>query len=172
VRPARILLIHQEESAFVCLWHLTALFDDFCRECQQEWHSCRCSDLKVPELAMTAADQARQADLVVFCQGDSVELPPEVKTWTEAWVSAKRDQQAALGWMIRRSRTGSGETEAYLGDMARRGRMTYLGMKDCSLVGKHPAHNPSELVASLAEPRTKGIQRNATRRHSKKHVQA
>lgn len=150
------MMVHQNESAFVCLWHLTALLDDFCRACRLEWHSCRYADLLEPELALAATDQARRADVVVFCQARSAELPPAVKPWAAGWIAAKRGQEAAIGWVIpcAYARPGRSETEAYLDELARKGGMTFLGVKQYALQCEdHPAGTRAKRTASLPEPR-------------------
>lgn len=152
--PVRILLVHQDDCAFVCLWHLSALFDDVCKECRQEWHSCLYADLQEPELALAAADQARQADLVVFCQAGAEELPPDVKQWTAGWITAKRGQGAAIGGVIPCSRAGLGssKTGAFLDEMARKGSMTFLGVRQYALQSQNrPTGARAKRTASLSE---------------------
>ena len=149
-------MVHQNESAFVCLWHLTALLDDFCRGCRQEWHTCLFADLDEPLLASAAALKAQAADLVVFCQAGSAGLPPGAMRWSDAWVAAKRGRHAAIGWVNSRPypEAGFAETETHVRNLARKGHMKYLGVKRCSLMGQHQNDPLAELAVGLAEPPT------------------
>ncbi len=129
--PLRVLMVHQNECAFMCLWRLTTVFDGLHDEGDILWDSCTAEDLQNPISSALAAEQARRADVIVFCRADSSDLPRGVKIWIEGWMPQKLGQEAALGLLTPCGSQGDGDTETYLQDMAERGRMTFLGAGCC-----------------------------------------
>jgi hypothetical protein len=130
--PMRVLMVHQNECAFMCVWHLTTLFERLRSDGEILWHSCSPEDVNEATSLARAAERAREADVIVFCQSRSTGLSPGVKRWIERWIPAKSGQEAALGLLIPCGHDGSSDTEAYLRDVAGRGGMTFLGVGRCS----------------------------------------
>ncbi len=131
--PMRVLLVHQEKCAFTCLWRLTSYFEGLDSGGNIAWSACAYADSESTASSVAAAERARQADLIVFCQGESSVLPESVKTWVEQWLPAKAGQEAAMGVLIPCGcDSGDGPVESYLRDAAARGGMTFLGVAHCS----------------------------------------
>ena len=128
--PLRVLIVHQTECAFSCLWHLTTLFERMPSQGEILWQSCSPADLKEPAAAARAVEQACEADVIVFCACGSTEVSLELRGWMERWLPAKAGQEAALGLLLA-NREDGGVAMAYLRDAAQRGRMTFLGVGHC-----------------------------------------
>jgi hypothetical protein len=130
--PMRVLVVHQNECAFTCVWHLTTLFEGVRSDGEILWHSCSPEDCNEAAALARAAECACAADVIVFCHSRSTGLSPEVKRWMERWIPAKAGQEAALGLLVPCGHDGSSDTEAHLRDVARRGGMTFLGVGHCA----------------------------------------
>jgi hypothetical protein len=126
-KPMRVLIVHQEECAFTCVWHLNRFFQEIPDTGDILWNSCSAEDLHEPMSYKEALEHAKKADLIVFCEPRSVALLREAKDWIERWVPEKVGQEAALGVLVPCSCGGSG-TEAYLREVAARAGMAFLGM--------------------------------------------
>jgi hypothetical protein len=137
----RVLLIQQAECAFMCVWHLTSIFETFPGKPEIEWSAYSQADLTEPSVSQRAAEQARAADLVVFCLSGRVELSRSIQDWVGTWAPAKTGQESALGLLLVCHSEGPGEWEPYLRGVAERAGMDFLGVGHCAQAS-HSDHSP------------------------------
>jgi len=131
-RPLRVLLVHQSECAFMCVWHLTSFFDTFGDDLKIDWHSCSPADLTESGSLKRTLDKACEADVIVFCLSGSPDLAPAVRTWVERWAPRKSGQGAALGLLLVCRSGGSSLWESYLRGVSKRSGMRFLGVGHCA----------------------------------------
>jgi hypothetical protein len=140
--PMHVLILHEHECAFMCLWHLTTYFEALPDAGEIQWHSCSPSDLKAPESSARAEEHARESDVIVFCRSGAGDFSPDVKEWIERWLPAKSGQAAALGLLLVCGNNEANRAGAYLHGVAERGGMTFLGVGHCAYEKSHGTAGP------------------------------
>jgi hypothetical protein len=86
-------------------------------------------DLRKSSAAQAAAREATQADMVILSAHARQDLPEEVKTWLEQWITNKTDVRRALVALLdNQSDSGNGSSlaEKYLEEAARRGDLDFF----------------------------------------------
>ena len=108
---------------------------DFCRglsrelgqQCQIIEHVWLFSTFRLRELQEIAAEEASTSDLVIISVHQAEDLPDEVKSWIELWLSHKGTRPAVLLALLdAANEEAAGPTQTYLQDVARRGGMNFL----------------------------------------------
>jgi len=108
---------------------------DFCQglsrnlgqRCQIIEHVWLFSTFRLRELQEIAAEEASASDLVILSVHQAEDLPDEVKSWIELWLSHKGARPAVLLALLDPAHEEvPGPTQAYLRDVARRGGMDFL----------------------------------------------
>jgi hypothetical protein len=135
--PMRVLILHENECAFMCLWHLTTYFETLPDPGEIQWHSCSPADLKAPASFARAETRAHEADVIVFCQRGGGDFSAEVKQWIDGWPPSKSGQEAALGLLLVCGNKEVDRAAAYLPGVAERGGMTFLGVGHCAYEKSH-----------------------------------
>lgn len=132
-RRMQVLMVHEDEGALACIWHLTSLLQEQFPDIELQWHSCPASALSSPEseMAQVATEHGREADLLVFCSGLSVEVSPEIRRWTERWAASTPVGEAAIVQLIPCHASPSSQAAAYFRDLASQERITFLGVGRC-----------------------------------------
>ncbi len=141
--PMQVLILHENECAFMCLWHLTTYFEALPDAGEIQWHSCTPAELKAPESFARAESRAREADVIVFCQSGGGDFPTEVKQWIDGWLPAKSGQEAALGLLLVCGNQEVDRASEYLQGVAERGGMTFLGVGHCAYEKSHRTTRPT-----------------------------
>jgi hypothetical protein len=85
------------------------------------------SELRLPQLRSIAADEAALADLIIVSVHAVESLSDEMKGWVDQWIGRK-DRRAAvlLALFDPLSRGISSPIEAYLQEVAKKGRMEFV----------------------------------------------
>lgn len=94
---------------------------DQCLFANQMW---KFDVLAVPKLKEMAAKDAAAADIIIVSAHAGNELPAEVKTWVDLWLSYKTHASALVGLFGTESVDNPART--YLADVAKRARMEFF----------------------------------------------
>lgn len=89
------------------------------------------SELRLPQLRAIAAGEAAQADLIIISVHHAERLPVEVEAWIELWVGQKNSRPSVLLALFDPVYQGVSSTmQAYLREIARKGRMEFFVQSD------------------------------------------
>lgn len=105
------------------------LVKQFWAEVEFDFHWWRTSFLTDPPLAQTAAQDALEADVIIFSSVPEGEFPPEILQWFEQWADQRGDREGMLLGLTHASAlTPSPDThkQLRLRDLANRARLDYL----------------------------------------------
>ncbi len=82
--------------------------------------------LAVPKLREMAAKDAAGADIIILSMHGTNDLPRDVKSWIELWLTEKGNAIALVGLFGNVNDARENPTRAYLAEVARRGRMEFF----------------------------------------------
>ena len=89
------------------------------------------TELRTSQLRAIAAGEAAAADLVIVSVHHSETLPNEVKSWIDLWLKQRGSRPAVLLALFDPLYLGTSSTmQAYLREVARRGKMEFLARSD------------------------------------------
>ena len=126
----KLALLASFEDSVTCM-----RVKEFCQDlvrhlgehCQVIEHVWLFSTFRLRELQEIAAEEASASDLVIISVHQTEGLPDEVKSWLELWLGHKGVREGVLLALLDPAyEEASGETEAYLRDVARRGNLELL----------------------------------------------
>ena len=94
------------------------------QQCEIVEHVWLFSTFRLRELREIAAEEASEADLIVISVHQEEGLPEEVQGWIKLWLRRKGSRQTVLVALLDPPYEGASRaTEAYLQEVARRGRL-------------------------------------------------
>lgn len=89
------------------------------------------SELRLPQLRAIAAGEAAQADLIIISVHHAEKLPTELEAWIDLWLGQKNVRPSVLLALFDPVYQGvSSSMQAYLGEVARKGRMEFFVQSD------------------------------------------
>jgi len=94
---------------------------DQCLFANQMW---KFDVLAVPKLKEIAAKDAAAAEMIIVSAHEGRELPAEVKSWIEMWLSYKTEASALVGLFD--VETGENQVRTYLAEVARRAKIEFF----------------------------------------------
>ena len=101
--------------------------------------------LAVPKLKEIAAKDAAAAEIIIISAHEGRELPAQVKTWIELWLSYKTEASALVGLFD--GETQSSPARSYLAEVARRANIEFFCQP-----GIWPGSSVTRSTTTLAQP--------------------
>jgi hypothetical protein len=112
--------------------------------------------LAVPKLKEIAAKDAAAAEIIIVSAHEGKQLPKEVKSWVELWLSYKTQATALVG--LFGSESVDNPVRSYLADVAQRARIAFFcqpgiwpGTSDNVTRGWNDNENTFSLLASAVQ---------------------
>ena len=101
------------------------------RNCKSSKEMWLLTELRTAQLRSIAAREAASADLVIISVHHAEALPKEVKSWIELWLKQKGSRPAVLLALFDPLYLGtSSSIQAYLREVAKRGKMEFLARSE------------------------------------------
>ena len=112
-----VVLFEDDRARLQSMQFCDALIERFWTRCefQLKWWSF---DLLKPGQTLEAAENARNADLIIFASHG--EPPPEIRAWIDGWIHERADREGAFG------KVDLPHQHIYLRHLAHRAGMDYL----------------------------------------------
>jgi hypothetical protein len=108
-----------------------ALFTSLGRKCEFNKEMWLLTELRTAQLRAIAAKEAASADLVIISVHHSEALPDEVRSWIGLWLKQRSNRSAVLLALFDPLYMGtSSSMQAFLGDVARRGKMEFVARSE------------------------------------------
>jgi hypothetical protein len=108
-----------------------ALFRCLGRNCEFSKEMWLLTELRTTQLRAIAAREAASADLVIISVHHAEALPDEVKSWIDLWLKQRSSRPGVLSALFDPLYLGtSGSIQAYLREVAKRGKMEFLARSE------------------------------------------
>ena len=108
-----------------------ALLTGLGRQCEFTKEMWLLTELRTAQLRAIAAKEAASADLVIVSVHHAEALPDEVKSWIDLWLKQRSNRSAVLLALFDPLHLGtSSSMQAFLGDVARRGKMEFIARSE------------------------------------------